>query len=101
MDLERQRAILKERHGPGMRIRQIYSMGADRLFLYDSYRDKETKLNEPRFRCHALAHRPNEVWVVPFNPDPDFRQRTLHNFVAAVTYAKAELVRLEAAKETQ
>jgi hypothetical protein len=100
MNLERQRQIIKEKHGPGMYIRQINSMGTDLLVLYDNRRDKETKLSAPMFRCRALRRCPGEVWVEPFNPDPAFHIRVLHNFVAAVTYAKAELARLAAAEET-
>lgn len=106
MTLERQRQILKEKHGRGTHILSFNTMGPDLLVVYDvsSEAYRATGDSTPRFRCCAYLHKQDEVFVHSSRMDPRFRPRTLHNFVAAVTYAKAELARIErlnAAKENQ
>lgn len=93
MNLERQRQILKEKHGTDIvtfRIQLVVN-------------EPHPRQMSPRYSCWTLAHALQHVHVWSPAGVQGFRPRTLHNFVAAVTYAKAELNRIErlaAAKES-
>lgn len=94
MNIERQRQILKEKHGLDIRRAGV---------LYQVSGVPRTPDGAPSFwmRSRIDATR-NEVRVW-FPARTGIRSRGLHNFVAAVTYAKAELNRIErlaAAKES-
>lgn len=93
MNRERQRQILKEKHG------------LDIVTFRTQLRVDEPHARQAssRYSCWTTTYDPQYVHVWSPKAVPGFRPRTLHNFVAAVTYAKAELNRIErlaAAKES-
>ena len=94
MNLERQRQILKEKHGA-----DIFTF-CTQLIVNEPH----PRQRSPRYSCWTLAHDPQYAHVWSPAGVRGFRPRTLHSLVAAVTYAKAELARIErlaAAKENQ
>lgn len=106
MNLERQRQILKEKHDLALVAHNYLTHGPTRLTVSESESDALATTGDliPHYECWAWVG--SQPWVVVHTPASikGFRQRTLHNFVAAVTYAKAELARIErlaAAKETR
>lgn len=106
MNIEQQRQILKEKHGLVLVSHNYLPHRPTRLMVSESESDALASTGDliPRYECWAWVG--SQPWVVVHTPASikGFRQRTLHNFVAAVTYAKAELNRIErlaAAKENQ
>ena len=106
MNLERQRQILKEKHDLALVAHNYLTHGPTRLTVSESESDALATTGDliPRYECWAWVGSLHCVFVNTPAGIKGFRGRTLHNFVAAVTYAKAELARIErlvAAKENQ
>lgn len=102
MNLERQRQIIKEKHGLALVWHDYLPHGPGRLTVSESASAALSTTGDliPRYECWAWESSLHCVVVSTPACIKGFRQRTLHNFVAAVTYAKAELARLAAAEET-
>lgn len=102
MKLKRQRQIIKEKHDLAILRHDYLQHGPVRLTVSESPSVTLATTGDlvPRYECWAWQHEAHCVVVRSPANVPGFRQRTLHNFVAAVTYAKAELARLAAAEET-
>lgn len=103
MNLERQRQILKETHGLVL-YEFVEQLGQSVKEVQQVVGPPSHVDGAPSFwmRSRIYATR-NEVRVW-FPARTGIRSRSLHNFVAAVTYAKAELTRVTrpvAAKENQ
>ena len=106
MNIERQRQILKGKHGLALMSHDYRPHGPTRLTVSESESDALATTGDliPRYECWAWVGSLHCVVVSTPACIKGFRQRTLHNFVAAITYAKAELARIErlaAAKENQ